>query len=90
MYNEDMWWQENAAGNELTNPNMAEGVARMFMDALEAKYPESVFLRFALCLLCNYLNVDGRGVRIKINKRQLQQQRHLTGHLTLTTMICFT
>lgn len=40
MYNEDIWWQENAAGNKLTNPNMAEGVARMFMDALEVKYPQ--------------------------------------------------
>ena len=89
MYNEDIWWQENAAGNEMTNPNLAEGVARMFMDALEAKYPQSVFYRFALCLHCNHFNVDGRGVRIKIQKRQLQQHRHLAGHLTLITMICF-
>lgn len=57
MYNEDIWWQENAAGNELTNPNMAKGVARMFMDALEAKYPQLVFylLVFVASLLCVYI-----------------------------------
>lgn len=57
MYNEDIWWQENAAGNELTNPNMAKGVARMFMDALEAKYPRLVFylLVFVASLLCVYI-----------------------------------
>lgn len=56
MYNEDIWWQENAAGNELTNPNMAKGVARMFMDALEAKYPQLVFylLVFVASFLCVY------------------------------------
>lgn len=43
MKNEDIWWQENAAGNELTNPNMAKDVTRLFMDALEAKYPQLVF-----------------------------------------------
>jgi len=57
MYNEDIWWQENAAGNELTNPNMAKGVARMFMDALEAKYPQLVFylLVFVASFLCVYI-----------------------------------
>lgn len=40
MKNENIWWQENAAGNLLTSPNMAQGVAHMFMDALEAKYPQ--------------------------------------------------
>lgn len=37
---EDIWWQENAVGNELTNPDVAKGVVRMFMDALEEKYPK--------------------------------------------------
>ena len=84
MYNEDIWWQENSAGNKLTNPDMAKGVARMFMDALEVKYPQSVFYRFvsvasfALCLHFMYFNVDGTGVRIKVNNRQLQQHGHLT------------
>lgn len=57
MYNEDIWWQENAAGNELTNPNMAKGVARMFLDALEAKYPQLVFylLVFVASFLCVYI-----------------------------------
>jgi len=57
MYNEDIWWQENAAGNELTNPNMVKGVARMFMDALEAKYPQLVFylLVFVASFLCVYI-----------------------------------
>lgn len=40
MENEDIWWQENAAGNLLTNPNKAQGVAHMFMDALEGKYSQ--------------------------------------------------
>lgn len=43
MKNENIWWKENAAGNQLTNPFMAEGVARMFMDVLEAKYPQLVY-----------------------------------------------
>lgn len=51
MTNEDIWWQENAAGNELTNPNMAKGVARMFMDALEAKYPQLVFYLILFCFV---------------------------------------
>ena len=64
MYNEDIWWQENAAGNELTNPNVAKDVARMFMDALEAKYSQLVLYHhvvvalFALCLHHFYCNVD--------------------------------
>jgi len=54
MYNEDIWWQENAAGNELTNPNVAKAVARLFMNALEAKYPQLVFYYHACfcCKLC--------------------------------------
>ena len=52
MKNEDIWWQENAAGNELTNPNMAKGVARMFMDALEAKYPQLVLTFLFLLQVC--------------------------------------
>lgn len=51
MTNEVIWWQENAAGNEFTNPNMAKGVARMFMDALEAKYPQLVFYVILFCFV---------------------------------------
>ena len=61
MANEDIWWQENAAGNELTNPNMAKGVARMFMDALEAKYPQLVFYLILFCFVFTpgqYCKVD--------------------------------
>lgn len=55
MMNEDIWWKENTAGNELTNPSMAKGVARMFMDALEAKYPQLVVVLSVFLLISSFI-----------------------------------
>ena len=42
LQNEDIWWRENAVGNSLTNQDMAKGVVHLFMEALEAKFPQYV------------------------------------------------
>ena len=42
LKSEDIWWRENALGNSVTNKDEAEKVVRLFMEALETKFPQYV------------------------------------------------
>ena len=44
LENEDIWWRENAVGNAVTDQDVAKGVVRLFMGALEATLPKYVLL----------------------------------------------
>ena len=44
LENEDIWWRENAVGNAVTDQDVAKGVVRLLMGALEATFPKYVLL----------------------------------------------